>query len=76
MRTQGNGKIGRGTRDPVLDDVLDKIQGLSGGVISARTGVSASTIYNWRNKKTRRPQNITMEYALRAAGYKRVIVPI
>ena len=61
-------------RDPVLAEVLDKIAGLSTNYIENRTGVSGSTIRNWRNGKTRHPQNITLDYALRAAGFKRVIV--
>jgi hypothetical protein len=69
-------KIERGMIDPVLADVLDKIHNLTPTLIEQRTGVSHSTIRNWRNGKVRRPQNITMEYALRAAGYKRVIVPL
>lgn len=61
-------------RDPMLDDVLDKISGLGAKLIETRCGVAASTIYSWRNGKTRRPQNATMDFALRAAGYKRIIV--
>jgi len=60
--------------DPALADVLDKISNLTGTLIETRSGVSRSTIASWRNGKVRRPQNATMEFALRAAGYKRIIV--
>lgn len=60
--------------DPTLADVLRIIADLSPHRIERATGVSASTIRSWRSHKVRRPQNITMEFALRAAGYKRVIV--
>ena len=64
----------RGKPDPSLADVLRAIDGLSTTIINTRVGVSPSTINNWRRGKTRHPQNITMEFALRAAGYKRIIV--
>ena len=64
----------RGMRDPTLDAVLGVINGLGARLIESRSGVSASTIANWRNGRTQSPQNKTMEFALRAAGYKRVIV--
>lgn len=60
--------------DPTLGDVLKAIQDLSPRLIETRSGVCVNTIRNWRNGKTRSPQNKTMEFALRAAGYKRVIV--
>jgi len=60
--------------DPTLADVLNRISDLTPRQIEIRSGVSTQTIRNWRNGRTRRPQNITLEFALRAAGYKRVIV--
>lgn len=66
----------RALRDPALDEVLNAIEGISGTVIESRSGVSKSTIRNWRNGKTRHPQNITLDFALRAAGLRRRIVPI
>jgi hypothetical protein len=36
-----------------------------------KSGVSTSCLRNWLNGKTRRPQNITLEYTMRALGYKR-----
>lgn len=62
--------------DPMLKEVLQKIEdsGASVALLARRSGVSAATIHNWRKGKTRCPQNITMEFALRAAGYRRQIV--
>lgn len=61
-------------KDPTLEEVLKRIHSLSGPQIERHSGVSATTISNWRRGRVRHPQNVTMEYALRAAGYKRVIV--
>lgn len=71
-----NGRLVKGMVDPALAEVLDKIHGIGGTLIERRSGVSSSTIRNWRNGKVRRPQNVTLEYALRAAGYRRVVVPL
>ena len=60
--------------DPTLADVLAILHGTSLKVIETRSGVTAGTLRNWRNGKTRSPQNKTMEFAIRALGYKRVIV--
>jgi hypothetical protein len=62
-------------RDPTLDQVLKLMdQGHhSAKYLSEKSGVAATTIYNWRHGKTRRPQNVTMDFVLRAMGYKRTI---
>ena len=68
-------------RDPdmiELCDIIDK-SGLSVeaicGVVSKATGgaysVSSSTIYNWLNGKTKRPQNYTMTWVGYAVGVRR-----
>lgn len=62
-------------RDPVLEQVLNHISKLTAREIERKSGVCASTILAWRSGKTRRPQSLTIEYALRAAGFRRVIVP-
>lgn len=62
--------------DPTLVAVLKVIRDLSPRLIETRSGVASSTIRSWRKGKVRSPQNKTMEFALRAAGYKRVIVKI
>jgi hypothetical protein len=64
-----------GLPDPTLQEVLEFISGLTPTLIEVRSGVRQKTIRNWRSGKTRSPQNKTMEFALRAAGFKRVIVP-
>lgn len=60
-------------RDPVLDQVLDCIESSNHSLtwISAKSGVSVTTLINWRSGKTRRPQNVTIDFVLRACGYKR-----
>jgi hypothetical protein len=62
--------------DPTLRDVLRCIAEMTPRRIEVSSGVCASTIRAWRNGKTRSPQNKTMEFALRAAGFHRVIVKI
>ena len=60
--------------DPTLQAVLGIIRDLTPRLIENRSGVSSSTIRSWRKGKVMSPQNKTLEFALRAAGYKRVIV--
>ena len=62
-------------RDPALSTVLTFIEGITAAQIERRCGVAASTIRSWRTGKVRRPQNATLDFALRAAGFKRIIVP-
>jgi hypothetical protein len=64
----------RGKTDPTLGDVLRCINGIPAVAIERSSGVSASTVRAWRNGKTMSPQNKTLEFAIRAAGFKRVIV--
>lgn len=64
----------RHVKDPTLGEVLECIRDLSPRVVETRSGVSASTIRSWRTKRVMSPQNKTLEFALRAAGYKRIIV--
>jgi DNA-binding transcriptional regulator YiaG len=63
-------------RDPMLQQVLEIFHGsdMSAAKVAEKSGISVTTIRNWNSGKTMRPQNITMEFALRAMGYKRVIV--
>ena len=62
-------------RDPTLASVLTFISDMTAPQIERKCGVTATTIRNWRSGKTRRPLNVTMDFALRAAGFKRIIVP-
>lgn len=63
-------------KDPVIDEfrTLRKGQGVSFKDIHDDSGLSASTLRNWEYGDTRRPQNASLEAALRALGFKRVIV--
>jgi len=65
-----------GKHDPMLREVLNKISDLTAAQIERKSGVTANTIRNWRNGKTKRPLSITLDFALRAAGYHRVIMEI
>lgn len=63
--------------DPARDQVVKLLaeSGLSVKGISFRTGVSESTLRNWAKGKTKRPQKITMDFALRVTGHEFKIVP-
>lgn len=58
-------------KDAILDVINDLIDGgsLSPRTISERSGVSPSTITNWRLGKTRKPQAMTARHVLQAIGY-------
>ena len=66
-------------RDPILNKVNAAINdsGLTKQEIHKRSGVSASTLYNWRPQgKTRRPQFCTVEATLRPCGKTLVVADI
>ena len=65
-------------RDPTLTQVLMLMRNgeLSIAGIAKQSGISPTTLHNWDKGRTMRPQNVTMEFALRAMGYKRVITKI
>jgi len=44
--------------------------------IAKESGVSYSTLSNWENGKTKRPQHCTLTAAVRAMGYDFALVPI
>lgn len=65
--------------DPAMEEVLEMIaeHGVKISTVSDDSGVSQSTLHNWKRrdgKRTRRPQNATVEAAGRALGKKRVWV--
>lgn len=64
----------RTTHDPLLEQVLDHLHGKSAADIARKTGISTSTLRAWRSGKTRRPQSVTMSFALRAVGMRLGIV--
>lgn len=55
--------------DHDLDRTLYFIERHSTADLARRSGVSVSTIRNWRKGKTRTPYHITMRFVLQAAGY-------
>lgn len=63
----------RASGDPLKDEVIRALDGVSGAKISRSTGINASTIYNWRSGKTKNPQAVTLAFALRAVGKRLVI---
>jgi transcriptional regulator with XRE-family HTH domain len=62
-------------RDPVLEEITRAItdSGRSLAWVAERSGVSRSTIYRWENGRTRRPQNLTVEFVLKVLGYERIV---
>lgn len=61
-------------RDPLLDEALRALSSIETTFLANKSGLSRSTIANWRSGKTRRPQSISLQFALRAAGYDLAIV--
>jgi hypothetical protein len=64
-------------KDPVIDEIRTVYQdsGVNYKWIEENSGVTAQTLSNWFNGKTKKPQSATIEAVLRAMGYKRAIVP-
>ncbi len=60
-------------KDPVIDQVRTMWQdsGLKLSAVSEESGVSSTTLYNWFDGDTRRPQSATVEAVGRALGYER-----
>lgn len=61
-------------KDPVIDVIRTEAQrygNLSGGQLqklSLESGVSVSTLWNWFNGDTRRPQSLSTRFVLEALG--------
>ena len=60
-------------QDPLIGEALEKINGMRFKAVSEASGVSTSTLYNWRRKKSRRTYASTMNAVLRANGLKLTI---
>jgi transcriptional regulator with XRE-family HTH domain len=60
----------------VIDKVRTLVQreGLKHSEISALSGVTASTMHNWFEGKTRRPQYATVMAVVHALGYRSVFI--
>lgn len=67
-----------GKYDPAMKLTVEVIlnSGKSDSQIARETGISTQTLRNWRKRRTRRPQNITLDFALRSCGYERQLVKI
>lgn len=65
-----------GDKDLIIDQITTLMEqtGATAADIAKQGLISKSTIYNWIKGKTRRPQNATIEAALRAMGLTREIV--
>jgi transcriptional regulator with XRE-family HTH domain len=63
-------------KDPVIDKMRSPVRQseLSYAQISEKSGVSASTIYNWFEGTTKRPQYATVVAVMRVLGYKEAFV--
>jgi predicted transcriptional regulator len=63
-------------KDPVIDRVRAIItkEGLTYGAAAEKSGVGASTLYNWFEGSTRRPQYATVMAVVRSLGYKEMFV--
>lgn len=63
--------------DPDLDLIVRSIHTLAPDIkeLSALSGVSRSTIRNWRKRKTKRPQHITLKAVALALGWKMTLTP-
>lgn len=62
--------------DPLLKLTLERIAHLTPGQIEAACGLSRSTIINWRKGRTRYPQAISLQFALRCVGMTLGVVPL
>lgn len=60
-------------RDPLLNEVLKALENEPIAKVSRKTGIAPTTLRNWWKGKTRRPQAITMNFALRSVGKKFMI---
>ena len=62
--------------DPLLVETVALLSrgNMPKAAIARKSGLSESTIRNWMGGKTRRPQSISLQFALQAAGYKLVIM--
>jgi transcriptional regulator with XRE-family HTH domain len=55
--------------DPIVDALQPALRSHKAAELSKLSGVSASTMSNWKKKKTRRPQFCTVTAVALAAGY-------
>lgn len=86
-KTNGHGKPTRGrlglyrsynftTKDPVIDRIRTLLQKehVDNNEVSKISGVSVSTLHNWFDGKTRRPQYATIAAVTSSLGYSQKFV--
>jgi transcriptional regulator with XRE-family HTH domain len=54
--------------DPILDELQPLLRSMRHSELSKLSGVSATTMSNWKRKRTRRPQFATVSAVALAAG--------
>jgi hypothetical protein len=64
-------------KDPLIDEIrtIYEDSGANYDFVHEHSGVAVSTLMNWFNGQTRRPQAATVNAVLRALGYKLGVVP-
>ena len=61
-------------KDPVIDKMRGMLKGRKYSEVAAQSGVSATTLYNWFEGGTKRPQYATVIAVTRALGFREVFV--
>lgn len=61
-------------KDPVIDRLRGYTKGIKYSKISADSGVSVTTLRNWFEGQTKRPQYATVIAVMRALGYRESFV--
>ena len=61
--------------DPIFLEILAELDGDHRSVwaMANESGLSTTTLYNWRKRKTRRPSGVSLQMAARMLG-KRIIL--
>jgi DNA-binding phage protein len=54
--------------DPIMDELMPILRSNKASELSKLSGVSTATMYQWRKRKTRRPQFATVSAVALAAG--------
>lgn len=65
-------------KDPIIDEISELIRkdGRSIPDIAEAAYLSPVTLYNWIYGKTRKPNNVSIDFTLRALGFERPIIPM
>jgi len=61
-------------KDPIIDKMRGFTKGFSYSEIAEKSGVSHTTLHNWFEGKTQRPQYATVMAVAHACGFKVVFV--